>query len=378
MQNRILNAVTVFGFLVLIALPLLRFSPEPWTDLAENRTSAPLPPTPSSWAALQKYPSGFEAFFNDHFGFRNELIGSHAIFKYYVLRISPHERVLLGKNQWLFYTGNESIPDFKGEIVPDTATLAAWSDTLKQRQDWLAERGIAYRFVIAPNKQTIYPEFMPPGIVRGTTSRRQQILGYLASRGGLSPVVDAAGLMLQAKGGPILFHPLDTHWNPAGAYLGYRALMTDLLRDGKPEGRMLDIPDAQFVPSPVTAGDLTNMMGLKQGIYRAVISSEYAGPRLNCGQYALSDAAKVPPHKPADIVMDCPAGAPGTRALIFSDSMIEAMTPYLAESFGHIRITRHDLGPDELEAFVREERPTVVIEERSERRLLQSQPQQPN
>ena len=44
--------------------------------------------------------------------------------------------------------------------------LEQYQKILEARRDWLAERGIPYLFVIPPNKDTIYPEFMPPAYTK--------------------------------------------------------------------------------------------------------------------------------------------------------------------------------------------------------------------
>jgi len=74
-----------------------------------------------------------------------------------ILKRPSSEDVLLGKDDWLYYAGDHSVDDFRGRYLLSTDELARWHAALKARRDWLALRGIKYRFVIAPNKQSIFP-----------------------------------------------------------------------------------------------------------------------------------------------------------------------------------------------------------------------------
>ena len=53
-------------------------------------------------------------------------------------------------------------------------------DDLVARRDWLAERGIKYLVVVAPNKNTVYPEMLPGGFEKATDdSQLDQLLRYI-------------------------------------------------------------------------------------------------------------------------------------------------------------------------------------------------------
>ena len=58
--------------------------------------------------------------------------------------------------------------------------LEAYRQILEARRDWLAARGIPYLLVIPPNKDTIYPEFMPAAYNKlHPRSRLDQLLDYM-------------------------------------------------------------------------------------------------------------------------------------------------------------------------------------------------------
>src|SRR5512137_1943070 len=68
---------------------------------------------------------------------------------------------------------------FLGCNLMSEETMAHWLLMLTERQHWLERRGIAYLLVIAPNKSTIYPEYMPAIYPRGRRTRLDQMTGFV-------------------------------------------------------------------------------------------------------------------------------------------------------------------------------------------------------
>ena len=77
--------------------------------------------------------------------------------------------------------------------------LDAWTRVLEERRDWLAARGIAYLFVVAPNANTIYPEYMPDRIRKASfRSRLDQLIDHLKANGFFN-LVDLRPALRKAK-----------------------------------------------------------------------------------------------------------------------------------------------------------------------------------
>src|SRR5262249_9806633 len=147
----------------LICLPVARnlLGPAPSDAASENRRLAALPKLQLKGSVLRPFPAHFEAFYNDRFGFRDVLIRWLTRAEVLWLKVSSSPEVILGKKGWLFYS--ELPPGQAARATrPFTAEqLDHWRRMLEARQDWLAQRGIRYLFVIAPDKQTMYPEMLP-------------------------------------------------------------------------------------------------------------------------------------------------------------------------------------------------------------------------
>ena len=226
-QARIANLLLIIVFAGMISLPMAgmllgwRLGPV----LQERRTLAPRP-QPGAMP-LDALPGAVDAFYRDHFGFRDVFIYAHNRIRHKFLRASS-EKVLDGEGDWLFYTGDRLFKDFMG-IDPFTGEeLRAWRAALEGRQAWLAERGIRYLFVVAPNKAMIYPERLPEHIrtLRSRT-RYEQLLAYLREHSTVR-IVELHDAMAEAKTDHVVYYANDSHWNNRGAFVAYQGICSRL------------------------------------------------------------------------------------------------------------------------------------------------------
>ena len=171
-------------FLALICLPLsgLILGLDRTFVLLENRNLAAWPVMKLDRATFGALPDRFEAYFNDHFGFRKRLIYWLAIAKVQVFGVTSTPGVTLGSRGWLYLASDSAVLSFRAARPYTVLQLEAYRRIIEARRDWLASRGIAYLLVIAPNKDTIYPEFMPAGFNKlNSRSRLDQLANYMKS-----------------------------------------------------------------------------------------------------------------------------------------------------------------------------------------------------
>src|SRR5262249_19364446 len=81
--------------------------------ISENRLLAERPAWPSDCETLAAFPARFEAYFNDHFGFRDTLIRWHNYAMVRWLGTSPSPQVVVGRQGWLYFAGEHSIDDYR-------------------------------------------------------------------------------------------------------------------------------------------------------------------------------------------------------------------------------------------------------------------------
>ncbi len=71
--------------------------------------------------------------------------------------------MLIGKEDWLYYTGENNIQDHECTMPFTKTELAAIRERLLAWNERLQQRGIRFYVVIAPNKESIYPQYLPTG-----------------------------------------------------------------------------------------------------------------------------------------------------------------------------------------------------------------------
>ena len=348
------------SFLALLWGPLLGslLSPDRQVSEVENRPLAQLPAWPDDRSSLRDWPRRFEAYFDDQLGGRETLVYWHNRIKL-ALGIAPSDKVLPGRESWLFYAGTEAdgqvdpIRDLRGKSLFSEHELAAWAANLNSKQRWLAARGIAYLFVIAPNKSSIYPEYLPARIQPGP-SRTDQLVQYLAQHSTV-PLLDLRPALLAAKADGQLYHRTDSHWNALGAWHAQQAIQMQL-RHWFPE--LAALPHHSWSWQQQTGGDLAQMLGLRQVLREPK-------PQAQEGCYQVR--RQLQPEPPHSQIVGCDRAL--WQGLLFHDSFADALAAYLAHYFHDL--TMLSIRPD-LAYFTRlvaETQPDIVIEQRVERYL---------
>ena len=351
-------------FVAVIALPLLaRAVPlDTAFALAENRRPAPFPTLELKGYLLVSFPRRFERYWNDSFGFRRLLIRWHSLGKI-ALGVSPSPKALVGKEGFLFYTHERSLEYFRGVAPFTRADLDRWQQSLEAREAWLRARGTRFLVVVAPNKETIYPEFMPD-IYRPLRpdSRLDQLLAHLRQQRSPVQVLDLREPLCRAKAEVRVYHRTDTHWNDAGAFVAYREIMQRLAPW---------FPGMNFEPFPADrvvrtagGGDLARVLALED---------RFREERIDLLPRSARRARPAPLSLPATVrnpedwsAFECPDGG-GPRAIMYHDSFNTDLAPFLSEHFSRIVYGAGSrLHP---EVFDRE-RPAVFVHEFVERALM--------
>jgi hypothetical protein len=299
-------------------------------------------------AARTQYPEQFDAYFRDNFGWRDRLIRWHNLFKFRYLRQSPVANVVVGRDGWLFYAGTGDgvdFRDFAGRWPLQPGDLDVWLRHLDHRVQEYAQLGARYLVVIAPNKQSMYPEHVPPQYGPHAPGLLEKFLRRLRSYPRVE-VLDLEPALRPHRDGPIYFRG-DSHWNHKGAFHAARAI-TDRLRHSLPALGVLREEDYVLHSGPYPTGDLVNMLAL--GITVADETYEYR--RRTPGARNIRNEhlhrVWVQPERPLP------------KAVLLGDSYGGVIAPILADAFSrlHYYMSSH-AGVDP--SLVREERPDVVI-----------------
>jgi len=125
---------------------------------------------------------------------------------------------LVGKDGWLYYSGDFSIHDYQKTEPLGKNRLKGLAEILNSLNESAAQYGGTLLVVIPPDKNTIYPQYVPEQIpVIGQTSRLDQLIKYLQDNTEIS-VLDLRTVLMDASQSSKIYYKADAHWNCLGAY----------------------------------------------------------------------------------------------------------------------------------------------------------------
>jgi hypothetical protein len=150
-----------------------------------------------------------------------------------VFNESPDVRAVKGKNDWLFFDNENSLLDAAGKAVLDQNLIDHGVEVFAENWRKMRAEKINYLLVIAADKSTVYPEFLPNYIKPSAegTHRIDKFLSALLKKYPDFPVLDLRLILKKAKEKEILYHQTDTHWNRRGGHYAYVEIMKNLAKN---------------------------------------------------------------------------------------------------------------------------------------------------
>jgi alginate O-acetyltransferase complex protein AlgJ len=377
-NKKLLATGGVLVFILVLYLPLVfqLFKISGGPQLVEKRKLARKPEFRLD--SIFSYFKQYTPYYNDHFTFRPGLVYLNNLFKVKILGVSPTPRVLIGKNGWLFLDRQEPRPStvdyYRSMTLFTRQELEQWKNLLEQRHQWLKARGIHYLFLIVPNKNTIYPEFMPHRIRRvRKISRMDQLVGFLRSHSTV-PVLDIRPTLIAAKARLPVYSRTDSHWNDYGAYMAYRGIITYISRHFSAFKGIDPIPLSRFKIETVnhSGGDLAIMLALNENVLREDMIELKAVPPLKIRGNELPDIARFVKQSRTEMpTADIP------NILMVHDSFYKRIKPFLSGQFSRV-LYIWDWGLNFYPQIIEKEKPKLVIDEIAERFLLHKIPVNPS
>ena len=356
--HRVLDGLLVVGFFCGMLLPpalhVVRGGDGSGARM-EYRKPAP-PPDLTSW---ERFPRAFEAYFDDNFALRTELVRWHNYTKLFWLKTSPTSSFVVGENGWMFYTGERVIENHVGALRLQRNELERWQRVLEERAAFCAEHGALYLFVIVPDKHGIYPEHLPSAYrFPERPTLYEQFLDHFASRSAFAPLgLKAPLLAARTSEDHPLYYRLGTHWNDLGAWIGYQSIL-ERVRQRYPRLGGVGRPDF-VIDSQAKDDNFGSRLMLYDAMPQDIVSRRPLGP-VDARLVAETEA----PIRVHVYERTTRRRRPGL--VMFHDSQGDWLEPYLADTFSRSVLVHKGAFDRDL---IAREAPGVVIEELGERRL---------
>jgi len=334
----------------------------------ENRLPAERPAIPCSWPDLIAFPERFEVYFRDTFGFRQAFITLNSLYKVFVWNRSPNGKVLFGREGWLYYTGSqEELLRFRAPLTREQ--LEALNRNLMQAGRYFSEQSVRFLFVVAPDKQAIYPEYLPePQRTWQEKPAYARFRRYARRHGADEFMVDLHEPLRRAKRPDLtVFHYMDTHWNDHGAYTAYHELIEHLRTTHPQVGPPRPRSDLLVKVSSYEGDIVQSMLSLSGWISEEIEELVPKGP--------ARFRETVTAERYRDLVVKRPVIETSSefterpRAVIIRDSQFNALLDFIPEHFSYAVYVHKAEDPVAIRCIIAQSAPDLVIYETIERDL---------
>jgi len=269
-------------------------------------------PQPYGRALLEnEYYRAFEQYFDDSFPLRGPLILAKNWLDFHIFQTTDAADVHVGRDGWLY--SRKSVADYRKAACGKDAQIGWLVLQLHAIEKITAVSDRGFLFTVAPNKATVYPEFLSlaPEINNGGPSQYDLLLEHL-NRHPLKSFVRLDEVMRAAKKKALLYDKTHAHWNGLGALVAAESIHRQI-HDDDISLRSLDYISS----SDDQPGDLTiQLMG-------------------------LSAAAVVMPLRQlaGSYLPDFPAG------ILYGDFFLQNLFPYMVQMFKQVDVVQADRIP---------------------------------
>ena len=276
----------------------------------------------------------------------------------WTVRLPPPERekVLIGKDGWLYLIrdSNDVIGQQTGRVHLSEPARQEWKRVLRRRVEATERAGTRWFTVVVPDKEIVYPEYLPDEIEPTPTRPVHEILDIAASVG--APVAYALPLLQEAKRSFSLYPRTDSHWSYRGSYVVYR-LICELAEESGYSLPILGEDEIEW-SEPVIAGGLGGKMHPPQ-------LSPIAWAQLPAHASRLIFDNQIINH--GRVVIFEQEAAEGGTCLLFGESFAQHLVLFLKESFRRLVYVHTSMLVDEI---IEIEKPEVVVNLPVERFLI--------
>lgn len=304
-----------------------------------------------------------------------------------------YETVVVGKEGWLFLGYDQHYGQVLSKVrgIESKKTSEAYIDNaVKVRrinQDWLASKGIKTLFAIAPNKHSIYPEYLPEWLAVTNLNSTDRFVEKAVSSG--LNILDLRETLLDEKTSSTqLYYKTDTHWNNLGALYAYERVISELNKLYGLQLKTVENITYEFISHG--GGDHTKILKFKtllpqsddsdfsvkfDGDNDEICRLKFSAWKNDKGVFDLDgECIKGKDHfvnawEPT--IIFSPNALNKQSVLILRDSFAEANGALYFKTFERVMVLQHwDLNNQDLQDLIDQVNPDIVLYQIVERRLL--------
>lgn len=307
------------------------------------------------------YKEGFKTFYDENFTLEPRLFNIYGTIQSSVFSVNPlPKKVVAGDDGWLFLGEQYSnvIKKSKGIVNFSEKLRLKIKERLVENNSWLSEKGIKYYVAVAPNKHSVYGEFLPIKESDKILIREQLAHNFKGTEVNWIYL----GKTFHKPHNELLYYKTDSHWNALGSFLGYRTLISYIQGDF-PHLEGLSIGDFQKETDTVFYKDLSKM--LKKPIEEISTKFIVKSPL----SIEVDDELEIPKYYsslPENYERRYKGTANGLKVVVFTDSFGNALIPYLKETFGETVVLIYCKFDKNI---IEKEAPDIVIHELAERSI---------
>ncbi|WP_312388074.1 alginate O-acetyltransferase AlgX-related protein [Pseudomonas sp.] len=262
----------------------------------------------------------------------------------YPLGISTDpEKVVVGNQGWLYLGDSyaKSITTKRAGYNPaDEAALQGIADNIASWNTWFSEHGVkAFRVVIGPDKDSVYPEHLPAWAAHATPSA----MDVLVSKSNPDLVIYPKAALIAAKSRFLaaLYYKTDTHWNVIGGTIAFNGLVASMAAAAPALSWPAQVTADDLIISDKAGGDLAAFLRIRNSLHDSEVGlRRYVETPLPVEQQEFFTGKAIDSQGSTDVLglttatlVSSPVALNDKRVLWLRDSYGTAMATLMAATF---------------------------------------------
>jgi len=314
-----LPTIYLIIFLVILLIPSLGMFIFGASE-SENGEELTMPVLYTEEGINKNYLQELGSLFESRFALRQQMVTAYSEITGKIFHTSAQSGVIVGEDDWLFF--NDTLADYQRTNIITDRQLHNAVRNLELVNEYCDSNGIEFMFVIAANKNTLYPEYMPYYLIPGEGPSNRELLSDLLADTDVH-FMDFGSYDTFLDDDAVYYFHRDSHWNTVGA-----AIASNVILSG------LDVPHHNYVGDEVTAGEL-HQGDLEQMIY----PTDTAVERDTVFAVMPSFTYDAPVESNFDFRISTSSSGEGSL-LMYRDSFGSALLPFMAEPFENAFFSR--------------------------------------